>query len=281
MPELPEVETVVRGLIPVWEGHKLTAVTVQRGDLRHSLPTDFVSRLQGRTMVRLERRGKYLQLFLDDQQVLLGHLGMSGRMTIHRDTIPDLTKHDHIRFITEQSVVVDYHDPRRFGGFALTTVAQVDTHPFFVAMGPEPLSNHFSPAALEAGLKGRRSPIKVALLDQGLVAGLGNIYVCESLFLAGVAPTRPAYSLSTEECNRLYESIVAVLQRAIAAGGSSLRDYRQADGNLGYFQHSFTVYGREGEPCPDCCCQSKPPPNGIQRIVQGGRSTFFCATKQK
>ena len=276
MPELPEVETVVRGLTPVWEGRILAAIAVQRGDLRHPLPTDFAAHLHGRTMQRLGRRGKYLQVFLNDGQVLLGHLGMSGRMTIHREAAPVLGKHDHIRFTTDQGVVVDYNDPRRFGGFALTDAAGLDNHPFLSAMGPEPLSNHFSPAVLEAGLTNRRSPIKVALLDQTLVAGLGNIYVCESLFAAGINPQRPACSLNSAECARLYEAIVDVLRRAIAAGGSSLRDYRQADGNLGYFQHNFTVYGREGEPCPGCTCAQ-----GIVRTVQGGRSTFYCAVKQK
>lgn len=278
MPELPEVETVARGLAAIWPGRRFAGVLVRRPDLRRPLPPDFAQRLTGRRVQSVGRRAKYLLVGLDDGMTLLGHLGMSGAMVISKGRNEPPGPHDHVEFVTDDGVMVTYRDPRRFGLLDLT--AAPHTHPLLARLGPEPLGTDFHPDALAARLHGKAAAIKAALLDQNVVAGLGNIYVSESLYLSGIDPTRAAKSLSGAEIARLVPAIRAVLERAIAAGGSSLKDHVRPDGELGYFQHSFTVYDREGQPCPDCDCDPEQD-GGIRRIVQGGRSTFFCAKKQR
>jgi formamidopyrimidine-DNA glycosylase len=278
MPELPEVETVVRGLRPQLEGRRLARVEQHRPDLRFPLPQDFAARLTGRRVERIRRRAKYMLLDLDDGQVLLCHLGMSGRMVIvergHGGGRPPLDRHDHVVFVTEAGTEIRFNDARRFGIMDLVAAAALEAHPLLRALGPEPLGNDFSGPVLAAALKGRRSPIKAALLDQQVVAGLGNIYVCEALFFAGLSPRRLAYTVQGNRAEKLAAAVRQVLTRAIEAGGSSLRDYVQTNGELGYFQHQWAVYGREGEPCRTCG-------GPVRRMVQGGRSTFYCSACQR
>lgn len=279
MPELPEVETVTRGLIPVMEGRVVDHVVQRRPNLRFPFPENFVDRMAGRKIDQLTRRAKYILGYLDDGQVLLIHLGMSGRMTIHDDRtieVPAPQKHDHVDFVMQGGAVVRFTDPRRFGVIALIGADEVATHKMLAGIGPEPLGNAFNAAVLAAGIVKRASPIKTVLLDQKLVAGLGNIYVCEALFRSGIAPDRLAKDLKPDEIDRLYREIRLVLEDAILAGGSSLKDHRQANGELGYFQHNFRVYGREGDVCNAPECGST-----VERIVQAGRSTFFCPTCQR
>ena len=279
MPELPEVETVARGLARVWEGRRLISITCRRAGLRQPFPPDFVQRLTGRVVEQVGRRAKYLVVRLDGDLIMLGHLGMSGRMVISalRNSAPG--PHDHVEFVTDEGVLVTLTDPRRFGLLTLCTAGEMKTHRLLADMGPEPLEPGFDAAVLAAALAGKATSVKSALLDQRLVAGLGNIYVCESLFRSGISPLRPAGSLGADEIARLVEAIKAVLVDAIAAGGSSLKDHVRPDGELGYFQHSFQVYGRTGQRCADC--PGAPRCGGIQRIVQAGRSTFYCAERQR
>ena len=277
MPELPEVETVCRGLAMALEGRRLIRVELRRPDLRRPFPVDFAARLQGRRVMRVARRAKYLTLWLDDGWVVLGHLGMSGRMLVGRTDGAALPgKHDHVLLETDDGQRVVFNDPRRFGLMDLVEGASLALHPLLVSLGPEPLDDAFTPAVLSAALAERSTPIKTALLDQRLVAGIGNIYASEALFRAGIAPTRPAATVAGRRAERLVPAVKAVLTEAIAAGGSSLRDHRRTDGELGYFQHAFAVYDREGEPCPDCRCDG-----GVRRIVQAGRSTFYCQKRQR
>ena len=278
MPELPEVETVARGLAAIWPGRRFVRVEARRPDLRKPLPVDFAARLTGRRIEEVGRRAKYLLVRLDDGLTLIGHLGMSGSMVISRGRNEPPGPHDHVEFVTDDGFLVTYHDPRRFGLMDLS--ADPAKHPLLAHLGPEPLGPDFHERALTHALDGKGASIKAALLDQGVVAGLGNIYVSESLFLSGINPTRAAGSLTKAEIARLVPAIRAVLERAIAAGGSSLKDHVQPNGELGYFQHSFTVYDRVGESCPGCDCDTART-GGIQRIVQSGRSTFFCAKKQR
>jgi len=277
MPELPEVETVRRGLIPYLEGHTLVRVDRRRKDLRIPFPRGFVKRLAGGRVLRLSRRAKYLLFHMADETVLIIHLGMSGRMTV---TPPGQDagkpgKHDHVIFETDAGAVITFNDVRRFGLMTLTDEVGLDDHKLIRDLGPEPLGNEFSDAYFSDILRGRKTPIKAALLDQKIVAGIGNIYACEALYRAGISPRRLADSVAGVRATRLAPAVRDVLNDAIAAGGSTLKDYVQADGELGYFQHSFAVYGREGEPCPDCDCDGS-----VERIVQSGRSTFFCAKRQ-
>lgn len=277
MPELPEVETVCRGLALALEGRRLTRVEVRRPDLRQPFPRGFAGRLVGRRVLRVGRRAKYLTLSLDDGWVVLGHLGMSGRMLVASAAAAGPPgKHDHVVIETEDGQRVVFNDPRRFGLMDLVTAQDLANHPLLVGLGPEPLDAAFTPAVLSAALAGRSGPIKTALLDQRLVAGLGNIYVSEALFRAGISPLRTAATVAGRRAERLVPAIKAVLTEAIAAGGSSLRDHRRPDGELGYFQHAFAVYDREGEACPGCVCK-----DGIRRIVQSGRSTFYCQKRQR
>ena len=279
MPELPEVETVVRGLRPVLEGAVLVRAEARRPDLRIPIPPDFSARLTGRAVRSVRRRAKYILIELAGGDLAIVHLGMSGRLHIDRGD-PELQPHDHIVLKTDRGDTVRLNDPRRFGLVALDRVETVDRHRLFAGTGPEPLGNAFNGPALAAKLKGRRTPLKAALLDQKTVAGLGNIYVCEALFLAGLSPKRLARTVSARQAEALAGAIKDVLNKAIAAGGSSLRDYVQPSGELGYFQHQWAVYGREGEGCPGCDCDAGET-GGIRRIVQSNRSTFYCPHRQR
>ena len=276
MPELPEVETVRRGLLPVWEGRRFARVTCYRPDLRKPFPEGFAQILTGRTVERLDRRAKYLLVRMSGDLVLIVHLGMSGRMTIAQTDDGAVGPHDHVVFVTDDQVRVTFTDPRRFGLMDVCAGADLDRHPLLAALGPEPVGDGFTHRTLGLALAGRAAPIKAALLDQKTVSGLGNIYVCESLFRAGIHPERAAGSLSASEVSKLTVAIKAVLAEAIEAGGSSLKDHQRPDGELGYFQHRFAVYDREGQPCPGCTCKKT-----VMRLVQSGRSTFFCPSRQK
>ena len=276
MPELPEVETVRRGLEKRLLGQRVAYAEARRQTLRIPLPEDFAARMTERRFERLERRGKYILAYLDNRTVLIVHLGMSGRFTLgDAGALPD-GPHDHVVFRMEDGTVATYNDPRRFGLMTLCRDSEVDEHRLLASMGVDPLGNMFNGPYLASRLKGRRSPIKAALLDQKTVAGLGNIYVCEALYGAGISPRRSAHTLQGGRAERLAAAIRKTLDSALQAGGSSLRDYVQANGELGYFQHQFSVYGREGEPCPNCDCEQT-----VKRIVQSGRSTFYCARRQR
>lgn len=272
MPELPEVETTVRGLAPLLVGERLTRVATFRADLRRPFPPDLVQRLTGARVTTLSRRAKYGLIHTDRDDVMIFHLGMSGRW---RTDGGDAEKHDHLLLETGAGRRLYLNDPRRFGSVDLVAGDPEAEFPAFCALGPEPLSDGLSTAYLAAALAGRRTPIKLALLDQRIVAGLGNIYVCEALNLTGISPTRMAGSISRAKLAALVDAIRLVLDAAIAAGGSTLRDFLAPDGALGYFKNDWRVYGREGESCP-CTRQGR-----IERIVQGGRSTFFCAKCQR
>ncbi len=275
MPELPEVETIRRGLAARMEGRRLVRVEARRPDLRIPLPADLAHRLEGRRVETVGRRAKYLLLRMEDGTTLIAHLGMSGRMVIlpPGDRAP-LDAHDHVILETEDGDEVRFNDVRRFGLMTLAAAGELDAHPLLASLGPEPLGNDFNGPALAAALAGKRTPIKAALLDQHVVAGVGNIYACEALHRAGISPRRLARTVQGGRAERLAGAVRAVLGAAIDAGGSSLRDYVQASGELGYFQHAWAVYGREGEPCPGC---GKP----VRRLAQSGRSTFYCTVCQR
>jgi formamidopyrimidine-DNA glycosylase len=288
MPELPEVETVRRGLAPAMEGAHFAKVEVRRGDLRWPLPKGFAQRLDGKTVEGLGRRAKYLLADLSSGEVLLMHLGMSGSFRVGKDAKPGVyyhertksTAHDHIVFHMSNGATVTFNDPRRFGSMKLVPRAKLAQEPLLRSLGPEPLGNEFDAAMLAKACVGKKTSLKAALSDQRVVAGLGNIYVCEALFRAQRSPKRRASTIAdrhgkpNSRAERLVDAIKAVLGDAIEAGGSSLRDHRRADGSLGDFQHNFRVYDREGEPCRNC-------KGRIKRIVQVGRSTFYCPSCQK
>jgi len=293
MPELPEVETVRRGLIPAMEGARIECVTAHRGDLRFPLQKDFAARLNKRKVTGLGRRAKYLLADLDSGDVLLMHLGMSGSFRVmagdHGKTPGafhhprgESRTHDHVVFEMDNGAVISFNDPRRFGYMKIVARADLDDEPFLKALGPEPLGNAFDAAMLAQACNGKKTSLKAALLDQRVVAGLGNIYVCEALFRAHLSPKRQASTLANrsgapaEHAVRLVAAIRTVLNAAIEAGGSSLRDHRQTSGELGYFQHSFQVYDREGEPCRTRGCRGT-----VKRFTQNGRSTFWCPSCQK
>lgn len=283
MPELPEVETVKAGIAPVMEGRVIARAEVNRPDLRWPFPDQMAERLNGKRVLGLRRRSKYILVDLDSGETLLIHLGMSGRMLISGHTIgqfyhphPAPAKHDHVVFHMDDGARITFNDARRFGAMDLMETATQDDHWLIRDLGPEPLGNAFNESYLIERLKGRNTPIKSALLDQRIVSGLGNIYVCEVLFRAGIHPARKAGQISAKRIATLVPLIRDVLSEAIAAGGSSLRDYRQSDGELGYFQHVFQTYDREGEPCVTPGCDRK-----IARIVQSGRSSFFCPQCQR
>ncbi|SHH41303.1 bifunctional DNA-formamidopyrimidine glycosylase/DNA-(apurinic or apyrimidinic site) lyase [Cognatishimia maritima] len=283
MPELPEVETVRRGLVPAMEGVAIAKADVNRPDLRWPFPDRMAERLTGARVNTLRRRSKYILADLSTGETLLIHLGMSGRMLISGDPLgqflhahPAPQKHDHVVFHMDNGARVTFNDPRRFGAMDLLDTATASAHPLLASIGPEPLGNDFHEDYLVQKLAHRKTPIKSALLDQKIVAGLGNIYVCEALFRAQISPKRHVNKISESRIRSLVPIIREVLADAIAAGGSSLKDFRQADGELGYFQHSFDVYGREHQPCrtPDCGAV-------ITRIVQSGRSSFYCPQCQR
>ncbi|CUH64812.1 Formamidopyrimidine-DNA glycosylase [Thalassovita gelatinovora] len=283
MPELPEVETVRRGLVPSMEGAVIARAQVNRPDLRWPFPDRMAERLQGRRVLSLRRRSKYILADLDSGETLLIHLGMSGRMLVSGDPLgqfahvhPAPEKHDHVVFNMDNGARITFNDPRRFGAMDLLETATAENHKLLSVLGPEPLGNEFSESYLVAALKGKNTPIKSALLDQGIIAGLGNIYVCETLYRAGIHPKRKAGQIADARAAALVAIIRDVLKEAIEAGGSSLKDFRRADGELGYFQHRFDVYDREGQPCHGDGCKT-----AIRRIVQSGRSTFYCPTCQR
>jgi formamidopyrimidine-DNA glycosylase len=279
MPELPEVETVMRGLRAALEGRRIVRAVAHRADLRWALPVGLARRLTGARVLGFRRRGKYMLMRLDGGDSVLLHLGMSGRMLVERAGRNDVTLHEHLVMETDEGWRVGFVDPRRFGSVDLVPTAEEDAHRLLAELGPEPLDAAFDVASLSGALAGKRTPIKAALLDQKIVAGLGNIYVCEALFRAEISPLRSAHTVPGARATRLVPAIKDTLTEAIAAGGSSLRDYVQPDGELGYFQHAWKVYGREGEMCGRC--PGKPVCQGIRRVVQSGRSTFYCPRVQR
>ncbi|KUP94297.1 bifunctional DNA-formamidopyrimidine glycosylase/DNA-(apurinic or apyrimidinic site) lyase [Tritonibacter horizontis] len=283
MPELPEVETVMRGLAPSMEGAVIARADVNRPDLRWPFPDRMADRLTGRQVIAMRRRSKYILADLDSGETLLVHLGMSGRMTVSGDPLgqfvhdhPAAAKHDHVVLHMDNGARVTFNDPRRFGAMDLLDTAGAETHKLLSVLGPEPFGNDFNEAHLVAAFAGRRTPVKSALLDQGIIAGLGNIYVCEVLFRAGLSPRREAGRIAKPRVSGLVPIIRQVLSEAIEAGGSSLKDFRQANGELGYFQHQFDVYGRENAPCRREGCDGE-----VLRITQSGRSSFYCGKCQR
>jgi len=276
MPELPEVETVRRGLTPLLEGQQIVRVQQNRDKIRIPIPKDFVSRVEGQKVTHTERRAKYIRVYLDSGDVMIIHLGMSGRIKLIAAGNPaDVEKHDHVIWETARGDMIIYNDPRRFGIITICAEDELADHDLFCKMGPEPLGNEFHADYLAEKFQGRKVPVKNLLLDQRIVVGLGNIYVCEALFYAGISPMEQGGNVPREKIDILVPIIRDVLDKAIAAGGSTLKDYAQVDGELGYFQHQFATYGREGELCQTKGCQSL-----IERITQSGRSTFYCPTCQ-
>ena len=289
MPELPEVETVKCGLAPYMEGQNIVTVDQRRENLRYPFPSDFISRLEGRKILTLSRRAKYLLIALEGDLIWMVHLGMSGKFTIgdnltnpaagqigHNSAAKLINKHDHVIVTLSNGARVIYNDPRRFGFMDLFAKDALTTHKHLAHIGPEPLSDDFSVSYIKEKLKTKKAPIKTTLLDQKLVAGLGNIYVCEALWRAGISPTKQACKISNAKLDELVPIIKEVLGDAIAAGGSSLKDFVNAEGELGYFQHSWAVYDREGDECKKSDCKGR-----IKRIIQVGRSSFYCAEHQK
>lgn len=276
MPELPEVETVLRGLVPVMEGRVIQRVVVNRFDLRIPVTENIESQLTGAVCRSLFRRGKYVIAEFDRANPLIWHLGMSGRVRIYdaaEKYYPE--RHDHVQISMSGGVSVIFHDPRRFGSFYLSTSKDWTKDSAFSEMGPEPLDKNWGASQLQSKLSGKKSPIKTALLDQSVVAGLGNIYVCEALYMSRIAPDRASGDIHHSELDMLVKNIKIVLENAIEAGGSTLKDHMKTDGTLGYFQNQFNVYGREGEHCQRAACHGS-----VNRIVQAGRSTFFCPVCQ-
>ena len=283
MPELPEVETVMRGIEPAMTGYKIDQLILNRPDLRWPFPSGMAERVSGTKVLGLRRRSKYILADLDSNETLLIHLGMSGRILVSGDPLgnfvhdhPPIEKHDHVIFSMENGARITFNDPRRFGAMDLLDTNLDDAHPLLRNIGPEPFGNEFHEDYLVNILKKKNSPIKCALLDQRIVAGLGNIYVCEVLFRAGISPKKLASSISAKRTAPMVAIIRDVLDEAIQAGGSTLKDFRHSDGELGYFQHTFKVYGREGETCSNTDCDAK-----IKRIVQSGRSSFYCPKCQR
>ena len=289
MPELPEVETVRSGLEPVMVGNKIRFADIRRPNLRWPFPENMSERLTGKTITRLRRRSKYILCDLDSNETLLIHLGMSGRMTIShpepnaKDVLGDFhfihptpAKHDHVVLDMFDGTRISFNDARRFGSMDLIKTIMLNDHKLIKALGPEPLGNEFNSSYLSKKLLGKTAPIKSALLDQRIVSGLGNIYVCESLWRAGISPMRLSGKVNLKKIDILVPIIRDVLLEAIDAGGSSLKDHRQTNGELGYFQHSFAVYGREGKKCNSLNCSEL-----VKRVVQAGRSSFYCSKCQK
>lgn len=283
MPELPEVETVMRGIEPAMTGYKINKLILNRPDLRWPFPDGMAERVSGTKVLGLRRRSKYILVDLDSHETLLIHLGMSGRILVSGDPQgnfvhdhPPIEKHDHVIFSMENGARITFNDPRRFGAMDLLDTQMGDSHPLLRNIGPEPFGNAFHEEYLVKILKMKNSPIKSVLLDQRVIAGLGNIYVCEILFHAGISPKKLAGKISAKRTAPIVSITRDVLNDAIQAGGSTLKDFRHSDGELGYFQHTFKVYGREGESCTSTDCDAK-----IKRVVQSGRSSFYCPKCQR
>jgi formamidopyrimidine-DNA glycosylase len=279
MPELPEVETVRRGLVPRMVGHRIARLVQRRKDLRVPLPARFAAKVEGRIVRAIDRRAKYLLMRLGDGHTLIVHLGMSGRMTLHdaRSAAEHpFERHDHVVFDMDDGWQVRFNDARRFGLMLLVPTEAVEKHKAFKGLGPEPLDETFDGPALAARLKGRRTPIKAALLDQKTLVGVGNIYACEALYMSGISPRRSAHTVQGDRADRLAAAIKKVLLRSIDDGGSTLRDHVQPGGELGYFQTRFKVYDRAGAVCSTRDCG-----HIVKRLVQAGRSTFYCARCQR
>ncbi len=272
MPELPEVETVCRGLAVPLSDSLIIGVHQNRPDLRIPFPKDMGPRVCGKTVTSVYRKAKYIVIDLSSDESLIMHLGMSGRILI-QNPIEDVAKHDHMALDLKDGTRIVFNDPRRFGMVDMAETANIDDHRFFAHLGPEPLGNGFNAKNFHDRIKNKRTAIKTALLDQRIVVGVGNIYAAEALFHAGVHPERLCHTITTDEAEKLVRAVRDVLNKAIEAGGSSLKDYVKADGELGYFQHSWAVYGRAGEPCHTCKTE-------IEKITQGGRSTFYCPSCQ-
>ena len=269
MPELPEVETVCRGLRQSIIGQTIAQIEYLRPDLRIPFPDHFQEQLEGKTIRAIRRRSKYILIELDNSLLWIIHLGMSGKVLLVDELPEQPAKHDHVLVRFENDSGLIYNDARRFGLMTLIETASLPSHPLFVRLGPEPLENNFTPDYLYSKLQNKTSPIKQVIMDSHVVVGVGNIYACESLFRSNIAPQTPANSIDRKKTGQLTQHIKKVLEEAIASGGSTLRDYVRSDGDLGYFQHRFAVYGRENEPCPHC-------QTPIQRIKQQGRSSFYC-----
>ena len=279
MPELPEVETVRRGLVPRLVGRRIVRLQQRRKDLRMPMPAKFAQRVEGRTVLGIDRRAKYLLIRLDDGHTLVVHLGMSGRMVLHDAKSAaehPLGRHDHVVIDTDADWQIRFNDARRFGLMLLVANGSLAKHKLFKGLGPEPLDDAFDGPTLAARLKGRRTSIKAALLDQKTLVGVGNIYACEALFLAGISPRRSAHTVQGERADRLVAALKQVLLHSIEDGGSTLRDHIQPDGELGYFQTRFKVYDREGAVCPTKGCGKS-----VRRVAQSGRSTFYCSHCQR
>ena len=277
MPELPEVETVCRGLSKALPGQKIAGIVTARKDMRIPFPKNLQS-VVGSKILFIDRRAKYILIRLSNGSTMIVHLGMSGRLLVTGEP-GKAEKHDHMLIVLDNKTRIIFNDPRRFGLVDLCKTEEVDSHRFFRHLGPEPLDKKFGAAYLTEKLKGRKVAVKLAIMDQRIVVGVGNIYAAEALFDAGIDPARPCRSLTAGEVKKLVSCIKKTLKKAIVAGGSSLRDYVQADGEPGYFQHQWAVYGREGQKCRGCSCNLKKT-GGVKRIVQGGRSTFYCPSRQ-
>ena len=283
MPELPEVETIMRGISPFLAGATIKRIKLNRADLRWPFPENFASRVKESKVLNLKRRSKYILINLSTGETLLIHLGMSGKILVSDSKIGNyfyesskLAKHDHVIFELNGGTIITYNDPRRFGAMDLAKTDDLNNHKFLEKLGPEPLGNNFNSDYLKIELSKKESPIKNVLLNQSVVAGLGNIYVCEALFMSGISPKKIACKISKNKCEELVQNIRAVLISAIEAGGSSLKDFTDIQGNSGYFQFEFYVYGRENESCKTINCDRK-----IKRISQSGRSSFYCPYCQR
>ena len=283
MPELPEVETIMRGILPFLEGATIKKIKLNRADLRWPFPENFASRIKEAKVLNLKRRSKYILVELSTGETLLIHLGMSGKILVSNSKIGNYfyesaqaSNHDHVIFALDDGTVITYNDPRRFGAMDLTKTDDLNNHKFLQKLGPEPLGNNFNSDYLKIKLSKKESPIKSVLLDQSIVAGLGNIYVCEALFMSGISPKKKASKISKNKCDELVLNIRTILISAIEAGGSSLKDFTDIQGNPGYFQFDFYVYGRDNEWCKTRDCDHK-----IKRISQSGRSSFYCPRCQR
>jgi len=276
MPELPEVETVRRGLEEHLLGQRLNRVLIRRHKLRIPIPDNFIERIKGSCFDRFDRVGKYILAYLDNGMVIIIHLGMSGRFSIERDALAPKGPHDHVVFYTHDGAITTFTDHRRFGLITLCSGNEVQFHPLLAKLGPDPFSDVFDGNFLSKKLVNKKKSIKVALLDQTIISGLGNIYACEALYYSGISPNRSTHTIKGKRAKRLAIAIRTVLSKAIIAGGSSLRDHKKTDGEMGYFQHQFSVYDREGKTCPNCNCNKS-----IKRIFQNGRSTYYCSTRQR